>query len=76
MDGKCLLDVGCGAGILSTSLARLGAQVDGIDATENAIMLSQKLKNTMPSDYQSKINFTLTTVEELAMDTANIESMI
>jgi len=57
-------------------LARLGAQVDGIDATENAIMLSQKLKKTMAIDYQSKINFTLTTVEELAQDTSNIQSML
>jgi 2-polyprenyl-6-hydroxyphenyl methylase/3-demethylubiquinone-9 3-methyltransferase len=30
--GKCALDVGCGAGLLCEPLARLGAQVTGIDA--------------------------------------------
>ena len=36
LDGARVLDVGCGAGILSESLARLGAQVTAIDlAAEN-----------------------------------------
>lgn len=29
--GKRVLDIGCGGGILSESMARLGAQVKGID---------------------------------------------
>ena len=32
LEGKSALDVGCGAGLLAEPLARLGAQVTGIDA--------------------------------------------
>ena len=39
--GTRILDVGCGGGILSESLARLGAQVVGIDATGDAIQAAQ-----------------------------------
>ena len=34
LDGKSVLDVGCGGGILSESMAALGARVTGIDAGE------------------------------------------
>ncbi|MET0365105.1 MAG: bifunctional 2-polyprenyl-6-hydroxyphenol methylase/3-demethylubiquinol 3-O-methyltransferase UbiG, partial [Sphingobium sp.] len=33
LSGKRVLDVGCGAGLLCEPLARLGAEVTGIDAT-------------------------------------------
>ena len=34
---KRVLDIGCGGGILSESMARLGASVKGIDLSENAL---------------------------------------
>ena len=37
-----LLDVGCGGGILSESMARLGAQVHGIDVVEKSIEVARK----------------------------------
>lgn len=37
LKGLKILDIGCGGGILSEELARLGAQVTGIDATPEAI---------------------------------------
>lgn len=35
--GKRVLDIGCGGGILSESMARLGASVKGIDLSNNAL---------------------------------------
>ena len=49
---KCL-DVGCGGGILSERLARLGAQVTGIDASENAI----KIANEHATKSRLEINY-------------------
>lgn len=37
LPGKRVLDVGCGGGILSESMARLGAQVKGIDLSNQAL---------------------------------------
>lgn len=41
LEGKRALDVGCGAGLLCEPLARLGAQVTGIDAAEENIAAAQ-----------------------------------
>ncbi len=38
--GLRVLDVGCGGGILSESMARLGADVHGIDITEENIQVA------------------------------------
>jgi 2-polyprenyl-6-hydroxyphenyl methylase/3-demethylubiquinone-9 3-methyltransferase len=39
--GKSALDVGCGAGLLTEALARLGANVTGIDATPEVIAVAR-----------------------------------
>ena len=41
-DGKTALDVGCGAGLLTELLARLGAKVTGIDATPQVIPVARE----------------------------------
>jgi 2-polyprenyl-6-hydroxyphenyl methylase/3-demethylubiquinone-9 3-methyltransferase len=41
IDGKQVLDVGCGGGILSDAMARKGAQVLGIDLAEKALKVAQ-----------------------------------
>lgn len=41
LTGKTVLDVGCGGGILSDSMARKGAQVTGIDLSTKALRVAQ-----------------------------------
>ncbi|MCH7931467.1 MAG: bifunctional 2-polyprenyl-6-hydroxyphenol methylase/3-demethylubiquinol 3-O-methyltransferase UbiG [Proteobacteria bacterium] len=40
LDGLKLLDVGCGGGLLSEPMARLGARVTGIDAAEESVRVA------------------------------------
>ena len=40
--GKSALDVGCGAGLLTEPLARLGAGVTGIDASPEVIAVARE----------------------------------
>lgn len=39
--GKTVLDIGCGGGILCESMARLGAQVSGIDLSEKPLSVAR-----------------------------------
>lgn len=41
LEGKSALDVGCGAGLLAEPLARLGAKVTAIDASDDVIAVAQ-----------------------------------
>ena len=41
LEGRRALDVGCGAGLLTEPLARLGAQVAGIDAASESIAVAR-----------------------------------
>jgi len=45
--GKTAMDVGCGAGLLSESLARLGARVTGIDAAPEVIAIADEHAKAM-----------------------------
>ena len=42
LQGLSILDVGCGGGLVSEPLARLGAGVTGIDPTEEAILVARR----------------------------------
>lgn len=42
LQGLSILDVGCGGGLFSEALARLGASVTGIDASEGAIFVARE----------------------------------
>jgi 2-polyprenyl-6-hydroxyphenyl methylase / 3-demethylubiquinone-9 3-methyltransferase len=41
LQGKSVLDVGCGGGILTEAMARRGAEVTGIDFSERALQVAQ-----------------------------------
>jgi 2-polyprenyl-6-hydroxyphenyl methylase/3-demethylubiquinone-9 3-methyltransferase len=62
IDGKRVLDVGCGGGILSESMAAKGADVTGIDLGEKALKVAQlhSLETGIKVDYR------LLSVEALA----------
>jgi len=64
--GKRVLDVGCGGGILTESMAALGAQVTGIDLSEKAIGVARlhQLESATEVDYR------LIAAEALAAETA------
>jgi 2-polyprenyl-6-hydroxyphenyl methylase/3-demethylubiquinone-9 3-methyltransferase len=47
LEGKTALDVGCGAGLLTEPLARLGAKVTGIDASPEVIAVAREHANAM-----------------------------
>jgi 2-polyprenyl-6-hydroxyphenyl methylase/3-demethylubiquinone-9 3-methyltransferase len=52
--GKRVLDVGCGGGILSESMARLGASVTGIDLSDRPLKVAQLhlLESGLPIQYE------------------------
>jgi len=62
LQGKRVLDVGCGGGILSESMSHLGAQVVGIDLGEKALKVAQL--HSLESGVQ--VDYRLVAVERLA----------
>ena len=53
--GKNALDVGCGAGLLTEPLARLGAKVTGIDASPELISVSREHSATMGLEIEYRV---------------------
>ncbi|CAL0317491.1 unnamed protein product [Lupinus luteus] len=63
LEGLKIVDVGCGGGILSEPLARMGATVTGVDAVEKNIKIAQLHADLDPAT--SNIEFCCTTAEKL-----------
>jgi 2-polyprenyl-6-hydroxyphenyl methylase/3-demethylubiquinone-9 3-methyltransferase len=62
--GKTVLDVGCGGGILSESMARRGAIVTGIDLGDKAL----KVAKLHLLESSTKVSYRKTAVEDIARD--------
>jgi len=64
LSGLRLADIGCGGGLLSEPLARMGAEIVGVDASEKAIEVakSHATRQALAIDYRC------CTVEDLATD--------
>ena len=63
--GKAVLDIGCGGGILSESMANLGANVTGIDLSEKALGVARL--HLLESG--NKVDYRMISAEELATQT-------
>ncbi|KAJ1378993.1 Ubiquinone biosynthesis O-methyltransferase [Sesbania bispinosa] len=63
LEGLKIVDVGCGGGILSEPLARLGATVTGVDAVEKNIKIARLHADLDPTT--STIEYCCTTAEKL-----------
>lgn len=64
LQGKTVIDIGCGGGILAESMAKLGANVTGIDMSEAAINVA-KLHQL---ESKTQIEYLLTTAEAIAAE--------
>jgi 2-polyprenyl-6-hydroxyphenyl methylase / 3-demethylubiquinone-9 3-methyltransferase len=64
IDGATAVDVGCGGGILSESLARLGGQVTGIDVASRTLAIARLHLHESGLD----VDYREVTVEDLAQE--------
>ena len=62
--GKSVIDIGCGGGILTESMAKLGAKVTGVDMSEPALTVAKL--HQLESNLQ--IEYVHTTAEEIAAE--------
>lgn len=69
LDGIRILDIGCGGGILSEALARLGATVVGIDPVRESISAAiVHADTTFARDPHRQPTYKCCTIEELSAD--------
>ncbi|KAI4385047.1 hypothetical protein MLD38_003117 [Melastoma candidum] len=73
-EGLKIIDVGCGGGILSEPLARMGATVMGIDAVEKNIKIAQVHADRDPSTLG--IEYCCTTAEKLVKEQRTFDVVI
>ena len=68
LEGKAVLDVGCGGGILAESMAHRGADVLGIDLAEKSLKVAElhKLEAGV-----NNVNYRFVSVEQLAGEQQN-----
>ncbi|MFO0110134.1 MAG: bifunctional 2-polyprenyl-6-hydroxyphenol methylase/3-demethylubiquinol 3-O-methyltransferase UbiG [Alphaproteobacteria bacterium] len=72
LSGKTLLDIGCGGGLISEPMARLGAKVTGLDASEKNIAVAtlHAQQSRLTIDYRSG------SAEDLAATGANYDLVL
>lgn len=62
LEGRAVLDVGCGGGILAESMAQLGARVTGIDAADGPLTVARLHQ----AESGTNVSYQRTTAEALA----------
>lgn len=73
-EGLKIVDVGCGGGILSEPLARMGATVTGVDAVEKNINVARIHADLDPET--STIEYCCTTAEKLVEEQRKFDAVI
>lgn len=73
-EGLKIVDVGCGGGILSEPLARMGATVTGVDAVEKNINVARLHADLDPEI--STIEYCCTTAEKLVEEQRKFDAVI
>lgn len=70
--GKKVLDVGCGGGILAESMAKLGAEVKGVDMAEQSLNVARlhALEQKVTLEYQQVV------IEDLAQQEAGTYDVV
>ena len=78
LQGKRVVDVGCGGGILSEGMARLGAQVTGIDLAEKPLKVARlhQLESGVQVDYRLIAAEDLAAAEPEAFDIVTCMEML
>ncbi len=86
LDGLKILDIGCGGGLISEPMARLGGSVTGIDASEKNIKIAKihakknnleiKYINKSPEQMNEKENFDIILNLEVIEHVENVELYI
>jgi len=59
-----LIDVGCGGGILTEPLGRLGATIIGLDPGQDNISIA---RSHLPESLKSRVSYECNTLEEFAV---------
>ena len=70
--GRTILDVGCGAGLLSEPLSRIGARVTGLDPAPSAIAAARAHAEATGAD----LTYRAGTVEDLAQEGAKFDAVL
>ncbi|XP_045498797.1 ubiquinone biosynthesis O-methyltransferase, mitochondrial-like isoform X2 [Colias croceus] len=68
---KLILDIGCGGGLLSEPLAKLGAKVTGVDACSSLIDLAKEHSDVDPEVAKNKPTYYCESIEEHSQKYAN-----
>lgn len=72
LKGLCLLDIGCGGGLLTEPMARLGAQVTGIDALEKNVRIAKNHAEEMGLE----IEYRFTTAEDMVRTSSGFDVVL
>lgn len=72
LTGRSILDIGCGGGILSESMARMGAEVTGIDLAEQVLQVAK----LHALDTEIQVNYQLIAAEEYATQNPNKHDIV